>query len=44
MNKEIEAEEWREYFMELLGEIEYRVLGGDGERERSRRKKWTRRK
>lgn len=31
VNEEIEAEEWREYFMELLGEIEYRVLRGDGE-------------
>lgn len=31
MNEEIEAEEWREYFMELLGGIEYKVLGGDGE-------------
>jgi len=31
VNEEIEAEEWREYFMELLGGIEYRVLGGDGE-------------
>lgn len=31
VNEEIEAEEWREYFMKLLGEIEYRVLRGDGE-------------
>lgn len=31
VNEEIEAEEWREYFMELLGGIEYKVLGGDGE-------------
>lgn len=31
VNEEIEAEEWREYFMELLGEIEYRVLRGGGE-------------
>lgn len=31
VNEEIEAEEWREYFMELLGEIEYKVLRGDGE-------------
>lgn len=25
VNEEIEAEEWREYFMELLGGIEYKV-------------------
>lgn len=31
VNEEIEAEEWREYFMELLGGIEYKVLGRDGE-------------
>lgn len=40
VNEEIEAEEWREYFMKLLGEIEYRVLRGDGEG----KKEWTRRK
>lgn len=31
VNEEIEAEEWREYFMELLGGIEYKKKGGDGE-------------
>lgn len=31
VNEEIETEEWREYFMELLGEIEYRILRGNGE-------------
>lgn len=31
VNEGIEAEEWRDYFMELLGGIDYRVVGGDGE-------------
>jgi len=41
VNEEIEAEEWRGYFMELLGGIEYRIVG-ETERERKGRMERTR--
>jgi len=31
VNEEIEMEEWKEYFMRLLGGVEKKVVRGDGE-------------
>lgn len=32
VNENIEQKEWKDYFMRLLGRMEHRVVGGDGER------------
>lgn len=32
VNENIEQKEWKNYFMRLLGRVEHRVVGGDGER------------
>ena len=39
MNKEIEAESWKEYFMTALGRVGHRIVKGDGKENRAIRVK-----
>lgn len=40
VGEEITVEQWKEYFMNLLGEIDRRVMRGGGERNERYKREW----